>query len=465
MVAAPSGIEASAPIASPRLVGRGPRTVAVIMFNFVSLPATPWTAAEARAAVFTGPASLNVFEQEQSFGALALAGKVRPDGDVYGWYTIPNGTAICDPDAWMAAANASASAASVDVTGYQHRIYVFPRVTACAWSGAADMPGSDSFLNGTISVRVLAHELGHNLGAEHASAVRCVDPAGVPVSFSTSCTHSEYGDPYDVMGTSERHPAAFRKAEAGFIPSSGLATVLQSGTYRLESSSALAAGVASLRVQRGANPEYWYMDLRSPVGVFEGVAATNPTVTGVTVRLAGDYRLATRTRLIDAAPATPTFADAPLQVGRVLTDPTSGIAIVVASVALGAAIVTVTVPGTVPLATAPVVPGTAFSVAGRPTPAPTATVSLRRTSARRGVIRVVVPLAAGPHRCSVRVGGGRPVRCRIESRRATRLQSVVLRGRAVPVQVRLDGQVVMSVRLRVPRTGRVSRLTKALSLT
>lgn len=460
---APSGIAATVAVAAPRLVARGPRTVAVIMFNFASLPTTPWTADEARAAVFTGPDSLNIFEQEQSFGAVALAGKVRGDGDVFGWYTIANGAATCDPDAWMAGANAAASAAAVDLTGYQHRIYVFPQVAACAWSGAADMPGTDSFLNGTISVRVLAHELGHNLGAEHASALRCVDGAGTPVSFSTSCIQSEYGDPYDVMGTSQRHPAAFRKAEAGYIPSPGLATVVQTGTYRLQSSSAPAGGVASLRVQRGANPEYWYMDLRSPAGVFENVAATDPTATGVSVRLAGDYRLATRTRLIDAAPETPTFADAPLQVGQVFTDPTSGVAIAVASVTPGAAMVNVTVPGTVPLATISIAPDPVSSVVTEATAEPTASASLRRVSAHRGILRVVIPVTRAPRQCSVRVSGGRPGACRFDGIRATRVQSVVLNGPAVAVQVRLDGQVVMSVRLRVPRTGQIIRLATALT--
>ena len=196
--------------------------------------------------------------------------------------------------------------------------------------------------------------------------------------------------------------------------------------------------------------------------MFENVAATDPTATGVSVRLAGDYRLATRTRLIDAAPETPTFADAPLQVGQVFTDPTSGVAIAVASVTPGAAMVNVTVPGTVPLATTPIAPGSVRSVVTEATTASTASASLRRVSAHRGILRVVMPVTSGPHRCSVRVRGARPAACRVDGLQATRVQSVVLDGRAVAVQVRLDGQVVMSVRLRVPRTGQISRLTTAL---
>jgi hypothetical protein len=461
MLPAPAGIQAVAPAAASRLATRGPRTVAVIMVNFASLPATPWTADDARAAVFTAPASLNAFEQEQSFGAVALAGKLRADGDVFGWYTIPQGTATCEPDAWMAGANAAAGGAGVDLTGYQHRIYVFPRVAACAWSGAADMPGTDSFINGSLAVRVLAHELGHNLGAEHASALTCVDGAGVSVSFSSSCVLDEYGDPYDVMGTSERHYAAFRKGEAGFLAASSLATVAQTGTYRLASSSVVSNGTVSLRVQRGAAPDYWYMDLRSPAGLFENVAVTDPTVTGVTIRLAGDYRTATRTRLIDAAPQTATFADAPLQGGQTFADPTSGISITVESVGLGVASVRVTVPGTAPLNPASIA-ATAVAASSRPAQL-TASAFLRRVSAHRGILRVTVPVAATSHRCSIRVARGRPIRCRAAGTRATMIRSVALNRQALPVQVRLDGHVVLSVRLRVPRTGQMTRLVKALS--
>jgi hypothetical protein len=459
---APPGVAAVAATTTGRMLTRGPRTVAVVMVNFTSLPATPWTADEARTTVFTGATSLNAFEHEQSFGAVSLAGKLRADGDVFGWYTIPQSTATCDPDAWMAGANTAAVAAGVDLTGYQHHIYVFPRVAACGWSGAADMPGTDSFINGTMSTRVLAHEFGHNLGAEHASALRCADAAGVPVAYSTACTLSEYGDPYDVMGLSDRHYAAFRKAEAGFIPATGLTTVAQTGTYRIGSSST-QPGSGSLRVQRGTGPDFWYFDLRSPSGSFENVAASDPSVTGVTVRLAGDYRTGARTRLIDANPSTATFTDAPFKPAQGFVDPVTGIEITVTAVELGAASVRITVPGTVPLPS--------LEQARSATPAPatsialpvTAKASLRRVSARKGVLQVSLPVSAGSHSCAVKVSG-RWTPCSISGTSASLTRSLALRTQTVPVQVRLDGNMVLSVRLRVPRTGQTTRFAKSLAI-
>ena len=467
MLAAPTGIVSAQTLASVRTVTRGPRTVAVIMVNFASLPTTPWTQAEVRSAVFTGPRSLSAFEAEQSNGAITLAGLLRADGDVFGWYTIPQGTSVCDPDTWMAGADAAANADGVDLAPYQHRIYVFPRVAACAWSGAADMPGRDSFLNGTISTRMLAHEFGHNLGAEHASSVRCVDAAGVPTSFSASCVLSEYGDPFDVMGTSERHSSAFRKVEAGFIPTAGAVTITQSGTYRISASSSASPGVSSLRVRRGTGSDFWYLELRSPSGVFENVAPTDPSVTGVTIRLAGDYRTAMRTRLIDATPQTPTLNDSPFKPGQQFHDPTSGTIVRVDAVVSGEAVVSVMAPGGGAMP-APNGPPAAAVTDGVPAAPATvnATATLKRLSPNRGVLRIVVPMTSADHTCSVRVRSKASIGCRISATRATLVRTITIGRAAAPVavQVRVDGKLILAAKIRVPGAGRTTKLTKALSL-
>ena len=74
------------------------KKVAVILFNFENYPTTfNLTADDARSDVFTrndpygyGQNSVNAYYQEESYGKLSLTGALRPDGDVFGWYTIPN---------------------------------------------------------------------------------------------------------------------------------------------------------------------------------------------------------------------------------------------------------------------------------------------------------------------------------------------------------------------------------------
>lgn len=447
-----------------------PRKAAVILVNFAPTAAEPFTADQARTAVFTGTGSVNVFQREHSGDVVSLTGKLRSDGDVFGWYTIDESTAVCDPDTWRYAANAAAQTAGADLSGYQHHLYIFPYVSACGWAGLADLPGSVSFMNGTLSVRVIAHELGHNLGAHHASALNCTDVAtGNRVAFSTSCTQSEYGDPFDVMGASDRQSEAIRKVSLGWLTPQNAQTVTASGTYTLSSASAFGAGTRSLRIPRGASSDYWYLELRSPSGLFDDFTATDPAVTGVSVRLAGNYGIGVRTRLIDTQPATATFADAPLQPGATFTDPVTGIAITATSVVAGVATMQVALePSAPPAAPAPApTPPPAWTVEPGPTTttppiSAMATVTLRRTSVRAAILRLGAPAMGGAARCAVHIGGARWTRCTISAGRIALARPVVLRAGRVPVALRLDGTVVVAAYLQVPRIGGVTKLTRPL---
>jgi hypothetical protein len=277
---------------------------------------------------------------------------------------------------------------------------------------------------------------------------------------------SEYGDPFDVMGSALRHSAAFRKVAYGFVPASGAATVTQSGTYQLASSSAPAAGgVQSLRVRRGEAGDYWYLELRSPSGAFDNFGAADPAVTGVGIRLAGDAVNGMRTRLIDTTPGSGSYADAPLQAGQRFTDPLSGISIAVDSVAFGVATVRVTLPGTTipPPATPGEDPGPA--VAPDPPPPFRIVVTAKRVNRSRVLVRVSVPAPDGAGRCTTRITGLRWGGCRIPSAGAVsfaRLVAVRPRTSTIVAAVRFDADAPLVVRLRVPPAGRPVRVVQAI---
>jgi hypothetical protein len=215
------------------------------------------------------------------------------------------------------------------------------------------------------------------------------------------------------------------------------------------------------------------MELRSPSGIFDDFLATDPAVTGVSLRLAGTYGIGVRTRLIDTQPATATFADAPLQPGRTFTDPASGIAITTLSAAAGLASVQVVIPGsplpttsTDPLpAPAPIAPPTDVPP-GTPLPpvaAPAAaTMTLRRISAERSVLRVGLPAPAGASRCAIRVGTRRWSSCRVAGGRIALSRSVAFRRGLVPVAVRVDDEILVTARLRLPRPGSVTKVVRPL---
>ena len=119
------------PTAAAALPAR-PVKVAVILLNFRDNTTQPFTAADARTTVFTGANSVNAYYQETSFGQINLTGKVRADGDVFGWYTSTR-----DAVGWITtsgeATPALAQQAGVDLSGYDKFIYVHPRITSCGW--------------------------------------------------------------------------------------------------------------------------------------------------------------------------------------------------------------------------------------------------------------------------------------------------------------------------------------------
>lgn len=473
-VPAPDGVTAGPVTISGRLADMaGPRKVAVLLFNFTDNRTEPWTADQVRTAIFTGASSVNAFEQEQSFGTLSLEGKVRADGDIFGWYPLNVSSATCDPWTWKAVADSLAEGLGEDLSGYQHYVYMFPEVPACGWAGTAQMPGTNLFLNGTTSVRVIAHELGHNLGAHHASGANCVNASGARVAFSTSCTFSEYGDPFDVMGYTDRQSAAFRKVGYGFLSAAETQTVTQSGTYSVSTSSIGGPGIRSLRVAR-APGDYWYLDIRSTTGQYDDYFMLDPAVGGLTIRRAGDYGDAVRTLLIDTNPNTANFGDAPLGPGQTFTDAEAGITVTLQSVALGVATVNVAVPGPPPVPPTQVVPppadgGTTVTppppvVTPPPAPVvmPTATISVRRVSRTAMSVRLSTAAPSGARTCLARAGALSWRSCIISAGRITVTRTVPVTRTTVLVSLLLDGKLALSKRVRVPKAGATTRATAAL---
>src|SRR5207248_1010905 len=241
----------------------GPQKVAVLLFNFAADTSQPWTPDYVRQRIFTASDSSSAFYREESYGDVYLTGKLRSDGDVFGWYTIAADPATCDVDTWASQARAAAAAAGVDLTGYDHFIYAFPQQASCGgWAGLGELPGTQSWVNGDLSVRVVAHELGHNMGLHHASSYSCTS-GGAPVAISGTCSASEYGDPFDVMGMNARPANGWHLDQIGYLGAGNIRTVTSSGTYTLANTASRSAGVQLLRIPRaplaggGGNAEYY----------------------------------------------------------------------------------------------------------------------------------------------------------------------------------------------------------------
>jgi hypothetical protein len=311
-------VEATGAVKTSALAG--PRKVAVLLVTFPGDPAEPWSPEETRSNVFTGANSAKAFYEEESYGEISLDGKLdEANGDVFGWISLDSAsTSTCSLDTWRNEANAKAATEGIDLSGYDHVIYVFPKRSVCAWLGVAVVNGGWAMINGNLGVHPIAHELGHNLGLEHAGSMTCF-AGSQRVQISNSCAVSEYGDPFDVMGNiAPRHSSGWNLVKLEILDTDNIESAEQSGTYSIRSAFDETDEATILRVPRtrsGAGVSSWYyLEIRKTGGLFENV--TDASATGVSIRFPRET-FAAETVLLDANPATSTFADAPLQEGQV----------------------------------------------------------------------------------------------------------------------------------------------------
>lgn len=333
----------------PQTAMLGGRKTAVIAVNFADNTSQPWTLAQLRQRVFTGADSTSAFFSEESYGRVFLTGKSgNLDGDVYGYYTINAASGGCNFQSWASQAKSKAVSDGFVESLYDHVMYVFPQQSGCPWAGLAYLPGTESWINGSPSTLVTAHELGHNLGLHHAGSWNCTS-GGAQVTISPSCTLNEYNDPFDVQGNhAARHSHGWHLQRLGYLEESNVQTISASGTYSMTSALASTSQPTTLRIPRtygsGGNVVDWYyLEIRERGGVFDNFSPLDPVVGGVSIRVNDDPALSTRSKLLDAHPATGGIANAPLAPGETFSD--GQVSVTAVSAGGGDATVSIIVPG------------------------------------------------------------------------------------------------------------------------
>jgi hypothetical protein len=319
----------------------------VLLVNFTDKLDQPYTVEAARQVVFT---STSAFDLENSYGQTSL------DGDVFGWFTIPMTSTVCDQNQLATLAKNAATSAGISLSGYTHFVYGFPQ-NACTWWGYGQIGGSptNAWINGSFQLRVVGHEMGHNLGLYHAHSLDCgTEPIG------TTCTLSEYGDTVDIMGSSAGHFSAYQKERLGWLGTGSqppIQTVTSSGAYWLDPMETPGGTAKALKIyQSGASGSrtYYYVELRRGVGVDAWLATNSNMMNGVVVHTGSESSANTSDEL-DQTPETSTFNDAALTVGRAFTDPSAGVTITPLSVSNIGATVEVDFGGSPCVATSPAI--------------------------------------------------------------------------------------------------------------
>lgn len=295
----------------------GAQRTLVILVNFPDKATQPFTVADARAAVFTTASN---FFLENSTNQTWLT------GDVAGWYTIAQPSTVCDHHTLASQAEQKATAAGVSVSTYSRRVYVFPK-NACGWLGVGTVGGSPSqaWSNGSLSLGVIGHELGHNLGLYHSHSWDCG-----AVVLGGACTEGEYGDKFDLMGgSSSNHFNAFQKERLGWLnqgASPGITTVTASGTFTLAPYES-PGGIKALKIrQNAASNTNYYLEFRQPIG-FDASVASYPSVVRGVLAHTGSTSNGDSSRLLDMTPATSSWYDPALVTGATYHDASAGVTI------------------------------------------------------------------------------------------------------------------------------------------
>lgn len=303
----------------------GEQRTLVMLVNFQDNTQQPWTTEETRELVF---GTVNDFYKENSGNQVWLT------GDVLGYYTLPI-SSTCDT--WSIHTNAQQAAENegYDTSAYTRVVYIFPENTSCGWTGKGTVGGepSKAYINGSLSLRTVGHELGHNFGLHHAKDLDC----GADI-IGDRCASAEYGDALDIMGMSgiTGHFNVFSKEQLGWLSSNtgDIVTVETEGTYQLEPyESNHGSAAKGLKIRRGTDeitgqPTWYYIEYRQPIGFDSFIEGKSGITDGVTFHLATEGNIQSNL-LLDMIPDSGLrdLDDSSLLAGSSYTDSEAGVTI------------------------------------------------------------------------------------------------------------------------------------------
>ncbi len=326
----------------------GAQKTLVILVNFTDNATQPYSVATAHN-VFNTTSN---FKLENSYNQTWMTGIANSTAaaDIVGWFTIGQSSTACNYSTTASLADQAATAAGVNLSQYTRKVYAFPK-NACTWWGLGTVGGnpSRSWINGSLQLRVVAHELGHNLGLYHSHSLDC----GAAV-LGGNCTSSDYGDNFDTMGSSAYHFNAYQKERLGWLDynvSPPITAVTSDGVYWIAPYETDTDEPKALKVLQSIDSSgrktHYYLEFRRPIGFDAGMSSNTNVMNGVLVHL-GTESSGNSSYLLDMTPQTNSWNDPALIVGQSYSDSSAGVTFTVLSADATGASVSVTFSGGTP---------------------------------------------------------------------------------------------------------------------
>ena len=326
--------EANAPTTAPDAPtshNTGTKQVLVIRTDFSDFPGEPLTQSAAQAVLDT---AVGPFLETASYGLTNLVTTVT--SQLYRLPRTGSSYALADDRNGIHSDARAAASAHYTLSNFDRIIVLFPnigtsRVTGSkiTFAGLANVVGTNAWINGPTAfvLATVSHELGHTYGLLHANLWRAKNADAV----SPDGTTLEYGDPFDMMGSTSatgitrdaRHHFNMRsKNLLGWLPDTAVTTVSRSGTYRIyrfDSRASPRDQPLALRIFRDGVRWYW-------VGLRQNfLPAGNPRTNGAYVIWGYNQRL--QSQLLDLTTPGISANDAALTFGTTFTDAPYGVSI------------------------------------------------------------------------------------------------------------------------------------------
>lgn len=242
--------------------------------------------------------------------------------------SLPNNEGCGFEDDWAQEIENKLRSQGVALDQYTNYMYFItpPRGNGCggiynfAW---ADIGGKRSWItSNALTSPQIAHEVGHNLGINHANFYYCNRNA-----IDTDCIIQEYEDTTQLMG--RNNPNFFQAAQKralGWLPETNIQTVATTGTYTIVPIDYLerSGAVQALRIYKADTDEYYYLDFHRGVGLDSSLR--REYTQGAILRVWNEYP-ASSTKLLNVHASSGILGNEAFADGSLFTDPVNRIRI------------------------------------------------------------------------------------------------------------------------------------------